>query len=110
METDEIYTYRGKVKIGYSVLFSWTIELGLGSIHFFQDKIIVSAFPFRKTIPYSKIKNLVWSSAGYIKFEHNAGGFPFVAFWALGKNDPSINRIYKILKEKGVSLEKPKNI
>ena len=102
MKEEALYVYRGKTKIGWNIVFSWTAG-GFGSIRFLQDKIIVSTFPFRKTIPYSKIKKLSWSTAGYVKIEHNDGGASYVAFWILGKDNPELNKIYKILKDKGVS-------
>jgi len=101
-----IYTYRGRVKIGLNIVFSWTAVWPGGKISFLNDKIVAKAFPFKKIIPYSKIKKLEWSTAGYIKIIHEAGGCPFVGFYLLtGKNSPELTKIYKILKDKGISLK-----
>lgn len=99
---ENIYTYRGRVRIGFNYFLAWAAE-GTGKIKFLQDKIVAYAFPFKKSIPYSKIKKLEWSHLGYIRFIHEAGGFPYVACFMIGKNDPAITKIYKILKSKGVS-------
>jgi hypothetical protein len=94
-----LYTYRGKVRLGWNIVFSWVTEFGLGNMKFLKDRVIVSAFPFRKTIPYSKIKNLIWSTAGFVRIEHEAGGLPYVAFWVLGKNNSELTKINKIIKK-----------
>lgn len=83
----------------------------MGYINFYEDKIIAFAFPFKKSIPYSKIKKLVWSTAGYIKIEHEAGGMPFVAFYLFtGGNSPQLTEICKILKNKGVVWKEIENL
>ncbi|MBU2639731.1 MAG: hypothetical protein KKG75_03430 [Nanoarchaeota archaeon] len=107
MNKDLIYTYWGRTRIGFNIIFSWK---SFGRVRFFEDKIKIGAFPFRKMIPYSKIKKLIWSTAGYIQFEHTAGGVPYVAFWILGKNNPELTKICKILKSKGVIWDETKNI
>jgi|TARA_B100001971_G_C18093120_1_gene484598 hypothetical protein len=110
-----IYRYWGRVKIGFSYDLSWTAQ-GFGTIKFYQDRIVASAFPFKKTIPYTKIKKLVWSASilkifgGYLKIEHESGGIPYVAFWMLGKNNPELTRICRVLKSKGVVWEEIKDL
>lgn len=100
-----LYTYRGRTKIGANYFFSfggyWPIG---GKIKFYEDEIVVSGLFVRKRIPYSKIKKLTWSIAGYVKIEHDAGGFSYIAFRVMGKNDPDLAMIYKILKSKGVKI------
>ena len=104
----EISSYKGRVRIGYNLVFSWG---SFGKIRFLEDRIVALAFPFKKTIPYSKIKKLEWSTAGYIKIKHEAGGFPYIAFYLLtGKNSPELTNICKTLKSKGVVWSDIKNL
>ena len=105
----QIYKYRGHVKIGLNYFLSYSARGFFGHIDFIQDRIIIYAWPFKKSIPYSKINKLVWDHFGYIKIEHKSGGAPYVAFRMFGKNHPELNKIIKILNNKNVYWEHSKD-
>jgi len=100
-----IYTYVGRVKIGSSLVFSWGGS-GFERIKFFNDRLVASAFPRKKTILYSEIDGLEWSTAGYVRIKHHSKGSRFVAFFLFGKYNPELLKIYKILKNHGVPLKR----
>lgn len=104
------YTFKGIVRIGYNMVFCVGGFWPLAKMDFCESEIVIRVFGFKKKIPYSKIKRLSWTTpvtyggySGYVRIEHENGGFPYVAFriWT-GPNSPTLFKICHLLKSKGV--------
>lgn len=99
-----------RIKIGFNYWFSWTAP---GKLKIFDDKIVIYAFPFKKEILLSKVVKLKRAKWGllvsYFQIQHNAGGFPFIAFRTPGgANSPNLKVITDILRSKGISWDEMK--